>query len=181
MIAFFVTARPLAALVLQNLEDFGSSGSPFAYLFFILMQCAFSWLLLPGLSYFNIAMGFFLKNVLVAWLIATFGAWGAAQVLFLFARYALKPCLLKKFGDSIIFVVLREEVKEKPWITATMVNVLLIPTAIKNYTLPLTDLRFYQYALPSLPFYGLFSALLVFIGDSISNVRDITGGKGFGE
>lgn len=73
-----LTGKAFIVLILEKIETFASNPSPSTYAFFIGMQVVYSWLLLPGLSYFNIAMGFFLKNFFIAWAIATFGAWISA-------------------------------------------------------------------------------------------------------
>lgn len=167
--------------LLENVQNLGQSETFGAYAFFIGMQFAFSWLLLPGLSYFNIIQSFAMQNFLKAWLIATFGSWCAAVILFIIIKTCFKKSLTKKFKNNSLYKVLSSEIKENPWKTSTFVNILFIPTAFKNYTLPLTDLTLIQYMIPSLPFYMFFSAMLTLIGSQLSGFSDAEGNKSWSE
>jgi uncharacterized membrane protein YdjX (TVP38/TMEM64 family) len=158
----------------KSIEDLAQSNSFGSFAFFIGAQFAFSWFVLPGLSYFNILMSFFMKNLLKAWLIATFGAWFAAILLFILIKLCFKEKLTKKFANNSLYKVLSSEVRKNPWKTATFINILFIPTAFKNYTIPLTDLTLIQYMLPSLPFYMFFSFMLTLIGSQISDLESVS-------
>jgi uncharacterized membrane protein YdjX (TVP38/TMEM64 family) len=126
--------------ILDNVKKSGRSETFGAYAFFIGMQYAFSLLILPGLSYFNIIQAFAMNNFIKAWLVSTFGSWTAAVLLFIVIKLFFRERLIKKFKDNSLYKVLSSEIKTHPWKTSTFINILFIPTAFKNYVLPLTDL-----------------------------------------
>lgn len=49
----------------------------------------------------------------------------------------------------------------------------MIPIAIKNTLMPLTKIKFHQFAIADFPFYAFFTALLVNIGLSINSINEI--------
>lgn len=54
-----------------------------------------------------------------------------------------------------------------------ILNAIMLPTGIKNTIMPLTTLKFHQYAIADLPFYAFFTTLLVNIGLSLDTVNEI--------
>jgi hypothetical protein len=60
-----------------------------------------------------------------------------------------------------------------------MVSAILIPMALKNYSLPLTNLTFTQYVIPSTPFFAFYAALLVHTGLTITQIKEIFHPKEF--
>ena len=81
--------------------------------------------------------------------------------------------MTKKYSKNKTFRALNIEVAENPWKVGVFANLLFIPTAIKNMILPLTSLTGVQFSLPSIPFYCLFSGLLVSIGNSLGSISEI--------
>ena len=86
--------------------------------------------------------------------------------------------MTQKYASNKLYKVVRKQVREAPWKIGTLINLILIPTAIKTIIIALTDIKFIQFATPSIPFYILFTALYVNIGISLGSIKDIfTGGK----
>lgn len=99
-----------------------------------------------------------------------FSTFIAGVVCFVFVKYFFRERMLKKYGDSMMYKVFREEVKQNPWAISWMVNCLLIPSCFKNIILPLTDMTFAQFAVPKMPLYALFTLIVCVIGDQLESV-----------
>lgn len=163
------------------IRKFSNSGSFSSYLFLIGLQCFFSWVILPGLTYCIVSMGFFMKQFWTPWLIATFGGYFAALFCFVVVRKLLKGWMTKKYAGNALYQVILEETKENPWAISVLTNCLIIPTAFKNTIMPLTEMTFFQFALPKLPFYMFFSGIFTFMGMELDSVEQIMGHKSMSE
>lgn len=62
-----------------------------------------------------------------------------------------------------------------------MVSAILIPKAIKNYSLPLTNLNYWQYTVPIVSFLALHSAFITHTGLTITKLQEIFHPKKFSE
>jgi len=58
-----------------------------------------------------------------------------------------------------------------------MINSLMIPMPIKNFSIPLTDLTYMQFAIPHAFFHFLINCLIVYTGLSISDINNTIHGK----
>ena len=89
-----------------------------------------------------ITMAYFMKSFWKPFWIAFLGTFFGGVAVFLFVRYVAKERFLKYYGDSVLYKMFVEEVKENPWTISSISNVLLLPHSIKNCVLPLTELTF---------------------------------------
>lgn len=160
--------------------------SIWSYLFYFGMICCFSWLIIPGGSYFFMALSFFMKNFLEPFSIIFLGminpkylkgTYLASLACFAVVRSSFRERMERKYRDNKIFKVIKIEVEKSPWKFMLIVNLIVMPMAIKNTILPLTKVKFHQFAICSLPFYMFFTALFVNIGLSAHSVSEIVRNK----
>lgn len=66
LVIIFVLWRIFGLQILKDLVNYlekkVQERSIFSYFFYILVCCCFSWFLIPGASYFYVALSFFMKN-----------------------------------------------------------------------------------------------------------------------
>jgi len=171
----------IASFVFREIEKFSNSESWTCYFFFLGAQQIFALIPVPGLAYFNITMGYFMKNFYKSWLIATLGGWFGSQTVFVLSRYLFKNQSEKIFEKSKMLKILKHEISKNPWKTSILVHMMIIPPAIKNNLLPLTSISFRQYVISSFPFYIGFSALLCGVGSKAKSIAELTSKKSLKE
>jgi uncharacterized membrane protein YdjX (TVP38/TMEM64 family) len=128
----------------------------------------FSWFPLPGLTYFDIMIATIVKDFNYCFLVFFLTTLLSGVCCFFFVKWFMFDWLMKKYGDSIMFKVFREEVKKNPWTISFLVSCLLIPACFKNFLLPMTDLTFWQFTIPKIPVYMLTTVIVCIVGDELS-------------
>ena len=134
----------------------------------------FAFFPVPGLTYFIVTMSFMMANFPKAFIFSALASWSGSQFSFFFVRYIFKNILKDKIRKNRLFRALQDEVKEHPWKASTMISVVIIPAALKNYMLALSDVTWLQFGVPSFPFYCLFSFMLCLVGTQIKDVKKLS-------
>lgn len=167
--------------LIEYLHKAVDSRSIYSYAFFIAVECFYSIVIFPGAAYFDIALGFFMKEFWEPFWIIFLSSYLSSQVVFLASRYFFKDYLERKFKKNTLFKAIKIEVKRSPWKVSFFVNLIFLPMAIKNLLFPLTGMSYLQFCLPSLPLIALYDFLLVFVGLKIKEIKDIFEPNKFGK
>jgi len=160
------------SFLIKKIEHFSQEESLRSYSFFLGIQFVFSWVLIPGLTYFDIIMASLMKNFYKSFNIIFWGTFIGGLISFFVVKYFLRNLILKKFGDNLFYLIFKEEVKKNPWSISFLANVLMIPSCFRNLMLPLTEMTFWQFALPKIPLYVLFTAVICLLGDEITDFEE---------
>jgi uncharacterized membrane protein YdjX (TVP38/TMEM64 family) len=172
-------SKKIIVNVFAKVEELVRSNSWYSYAIFIGVEFFFSWVPLPGAMYFDIALGYFMKEFSKPFWIIFLAPCAASQISFFFVRYCFRGVVERKFGSKKIFRAIRYEVDQTPWTASFMVSAILIPMAFKNYSLPLTSLTYWQYVIPSVPFFAFYAALLTHTGLTITQIGELFHPKEF--
>ena len=159
------------------IQNYVNEGSYTSLILLYAIQVFFSCIAIPGQTFTVICMGFIMKEFFKPWIIATLGGYLGAICWFILIRYLFKPYINKYFSSSIVFNVLVEETKENPWSVSTFANFIMIPVAIKNTLLPMTEMTLWQFSVPKLPIHMGFCAVYVFIGMQVKTIGELMGSK----
>lgn len=108
-------------------------------------------------------------------MIIFFGNTVGSQICFFAVRFVFRESIERKYGNLKIFRAIRHEIEDAPWTASIMLSALFIPNAIKNYSIPLTNISYIQYAVPNTIFFGLYASLMVHTGQTIKNVQSLFG------
>lgn len=144
-----------------------------SYFTFILLECIYSVVALPGAAYVDVSLGFFFKEFWPAFWLIFLSSYLSSQITFLCARRFFKNHLEKKFKDNKFFKAVKMEVDRGPWQASFIVNLVFMPMAIKNLIFPLTDMTYLQFALPSLPMVIAYDAILIQIGMKMDRIGEL--------
>lgn len=187
VVAYFVTiywhshSKQIIATIFKTVHQLVTADKWYSYTIFFAIEFIFSWVLIPGAMYFDIALAYFMKDFWKPFWIIFIGPCVASQISFFFIRYCFRQSVEKRFGSKKIFRAIRYEVDQQPWTASFMVSAILIPMAIKNYSLPLTSLNYWQYMIPSVPFFAFYAALLTHTGLTITQLKELFHPKKFQE
>ena len=151
----------------------------YSNLIFVLIQVIFSWVILPGAMYFDIMFVFYMKSFWRPFLIIFLSNCAASQLSFFLIRFQFREKFEKKFGNTKILKAIKHEVEQSPWTASVIISLVLIPMAIKNYSVPLTNMTYEQYALPSVPIFAFYAALIVHTGLALTQIKDLFQQKSF--
>lgn len=160
-------------------EMFAQQNSLESYSFFISVQLLFSWVPIPGYTYFIVLMSFFMHDFLKSSLIAGLGSYAGGLLSYFMVKYCLRSTILRIYQNSIVYKIFLEEVKRSPWSISFFSNLLLLPHAVKNILLPLTEMTFLQFAIPKIPNYLIYTVLSCMIGNSLHSFKDFSRNKRF--
>jgi len=141
---------------------------------FLLAQLLFHLLWVPGLTFFNALVGFYMENTFYAFLFVYVPSLFSCLVTYFVARYIFKSWCLKSFLKQRVFRAFFKESAKTPWKTSALVRCMFIPVATKNYLMPLLNINFVQYAVPAALFYIPYLGAMVLFGANLSNFRKVT-------
>jgi uncharacterized membrane protein YdjX (TVP38/TMEM64 family) len=179
-ILWTVIKQNVHEFLIKKIEHFSREESFRSYAFFIGIQLVFSWVLIPGLTYLDIVMASLMKDFYKSFNIIFWGTFVGGLISFFVVKFFLKNFILRKFGDNMIYLIFKQEVKKNPWSISFVANILMIPSCFKNLLLPLTEMTFWQFALPKIPLYILFTSVICLLGDEIHDFESYVNGEHFG-
>jgi hypothetical protein len=96
-------------------------------------------LLLPFYSILTFIVCSIFKNFLLSYLYCLFCSVCGSTIIYFLCSTKFKPYLIKRFNKNVLFGVLREYSKQKPWKTAFLTRFLFIAAGVKEYILALID------------------------------------------
>lgn len=181
VVGFGLISEPVGEVVIDTILWIGTGTTVWSFLFYILGQFAYAWLMIPWSTAYIIAMTYFMDNFVAAFLVALVGGWAAAMSVFVIDRYLLYDYMERKLEKNLMYIIIKEQAEHRPLATSFVVHFLFLPMAFKNHLVPLTKIKFWQYLIPSVIFYFIYSFLLCMIGNGISQVEEITSRKGFSD
>lgn len=96
-----------------------------------------------------------------------------SQICFFGVRFILRELIERKYGKLSIFRAIKHEINDAPWTASIMLSALFIPNSIKNYSIPLTNITYIQFALPNTVFFALYASLMVNTGHTLKSVESL--------
>lgn len=181
VVIFALVSNTIGQIIIDTIVWVGTGTSVWSFLFYIIGQFAYAWLMIPWSTAYIIAMTYFMDNLIAAFLVALIGGWAAAMSVFVIDRYFIHDYMERKLEKNLMYVVIKEQAEHRPLATSFVIHFLFFPMAFKNHLVPLTKIKFWQYLIPSVIFYVLYSFVLCMIGNGISQVEEITSRKGFSD
>ena len=177
LLAWKYLSGELNYLFMTFIKEFARQDTFTSNAFFILVHFMFSWFMIPGMTYFDIIMTAFMKDFWRAYSIIFWGTYVGGIISFVAVKWFLKDCILRKYGNNIIYTIFREEVEKNPWGISALSNILMVPNCLKNLVLPLTDMTLVQFMVPKFPIYMLLTLLSCMIGDELADFESLLSGK----
>lgn len=169
--------------IIEELKTVSKSDSTLSTSILLFIQCIFSWFMLPGLTYVDFIMTALMDNYYRSLNIIFWGTYLAGIFSFFVVRYWMREHFLRKYGDMTMFKVFEKEAKERPMTVSLFVNFLWIPSCFKNILLPLTDMTFWEFAIPKFPPYLISALMIVNVASELDNLEEFieTGSIGKGK
>lgn len=171
----------LIARLIERLKKNAKENSVGSIVFFSAIQVVLSWVPIPGQSYLQAVMAYLLQSFVESFLIAFLSTLSAGVVAFIFIRYLFQESMTRLLEENFLFRAISSEAEKRPWQTSIIFNILMIPGSVKNTILPLTCLTFWQFLIPKIIFYALFTGLCCNIGVNVSNFEELATKKSFGD
>ena len=112
------------------------------------------------------------QNYLISFLFILFSQLSGDFTVFLVCSFWLRSYMLKKFRNNDFFLVLLEESKSQPYMTAFITRLLFIPNGMKNYILMAIDNSPPSYFLSALIFHSFYAAEAVIIATQIKQINE---------
>ena len=176
MVVFWESySKPILLGVYEFTKHLVEENKWYSNLTFILIQFGFAWLFLPGIIFFDTILSFLMKDFWRPFLIIFLGNTVGSQICFFAVRFVFREAIERKYGNLKIFRAIRHEIEDAPWTASIMLSALFIPNAVKNYSIPLTNITYLQYALPNTVFFGMYASLMVHTGQTVKNVKSLFG------
>jgi len=152
-----------------------------SYSIYFLAQLLFHLLWVPGLTFWNALIGYYMDNVWVAFAVVYIPAVISCFITYFVAKYIFKAWCLNRFLTHKVFKAFFQESKEKPWKTSIFFRMMFVPVATKNYMMPLLNINFVQYAIPAAIFYIPYLGAMVFVGANLDNIIKVAEGNGWSD
>jgi uncharacterized membrane protein YdjX (TVP38/TMEM64 family) len=152
-----------------------------SYTVYFAAQIGFHLFFLPGLTFWNALIGYYMESTWKAFLVVYI-----PSVISCFMTYAVVRVIFKNwcFGLCMKKRVFRAFFKESvatPWRTSWLVRCMFIPVATKNYMMPLLEVNFLQYAVPAAVFYIPYLGAMILVGKNLNEFKSVIGGEGWGK
>jgi len=158
-------------------EYYVNNDSILSYLVFFSAQMAFHLLFVPGLTFFNVLVGFYMKNTLKAFLVIYLSSVVSCMITYYVARFLFTDYFEKTIFKKDIFNHMLNLSKASPWKASSMTRVLFIPVAYKNYGIALLRIDFVHYIVPAIIFYVPYLLFMVLVGASMSSIEQLSSNK----
>merc|ERR1712048_1237756 len=98
----------------------------------------------------------------------------ANVVSVLIARHLVKDLVMEKVvKKSELLTMVAEAVKDEPWKMAFLVRGSMVPLFVKNYGLGVTDIGYLPNACCSLIFTNFYAAQNIYMGSTMSNLKEV--------
>lgn len=146
---------------------------------YLVAQLLFHLLWIPGLTFFNALVGFYMKNTFYAFLAVYIPSVFSCFITYFVARYIFKQWCLTSFLKQRVFRAFFKESNKTPWKTSWLVRCMFIPVATKNYLMPLLNINFVQYAIPAAVFYIPYLGAMVLVGANLNNFAKVAEENGW--
>jgi uncharacterized membrane protein YdjX (TVP38/TMEM64 family) len=99
----------------NKVEYFVNNDSVYSYMFFFGFQVAFHLLFLPGLTFFDVLLGFYMKNTLKAFLVVYSTSVVSCMMTYYVARFLFKDYFEKTIFKKDLFNHMLELSEKSPW------------------------------------------------------------------
>jgi len=140
---------------------------------YLVAQLLFHLLWVPGLTFFNALIGYYMHNTWLAFLAVYIPSVISCFITYFVARYIFRNWCLKSFLKQRVFRAFFKESAKTPWKTSALVRCMFIPVATKNYLMPLLNINFVQYAIPAALFYIPYLGAMVLVGANLNNIAKV--------
>merc|ERR1712048_261017 len=98
----------------------------------------------------------------------------ANVVSVLIARHLVKDLVMEKVvKKSELLSMVAEAVKDEPWKMAFLVRGSMVPLFVKNYGLGVTDIGYLPNACCSMIFTNFYAAQNIYMGSTMSNLKEV--------
>jgi hypothetical protein len=116
VLIYFITnywhshSKQIATKFFDVVHKLVNANTWYSYTIFFLIEFMFSWLLIPGATYFDIALAYFMKDFWRPFWIIFLGPMVAAWISFFSIRYCFRGFIERKFGRKKLFKAIKYEV-----------------------------------------------------------------------
>lgn len=125
--------------IYDNLMSLYKNNPILTYLLIWVIEVVSLILILPLYSILTFIVCSIFKNFWVSYLYCLFCSLCGSSIIYFISNTKLKPCLIRRFDKNLLYSVLRNYCKEKPWKTAFLTRFLFIAAGVKEYILGLVD------------------------------------------
>ena len=151
-----------------------------SFIIFFVLHAPYQIFILPGYTLFAIAAGFFLKDIIYAFLMLFLGtvffvfnflvnAVWTAIVYFLF-RFSFQDFIKEMLQDEDYYKIFETKCKSEPLKTSLVIRFLFIPQVYKNFFLCIFDISFNDFYWPALAQYFCYLGLPLIIGHNLKSL-----------
>lgn len=121
-VTYFESANLKAYIqwISDQTEYYVNNDSIVSYIFFFAFQMAFHLLFVPGLTFFNVLVGFYMKNTLKAFLVIYLTSVISCMITYYVARFLFTNYFEKTIFKKDIFNHMLNLSKESPWKASAM-------------------------------------------------------------
>jgi hypothetical protein len=145
---------------------------PFLTCFVILLiHIVNSLLCLPFRTILTFIVVSIIKNYWISFFFCLFCGLASSSILFLISSTRIKPYLLKKFSDSLLFKILLKFGKKSPWRTCFLTRLLYISSGIKDYFLALVDVPYLCFIVSAVVLQSLLILEIIFVHKEMGELR----------
>ncbi len=170
IILFIVLSKFVFGRMLKKIatvcEKIGNLPAVYRYSNFCLILILYQILPLPAQTTFVLVMAYILEDYIASMLILYASVAISGSITFIASRYLFSECLNKKYKDSYVLRIIKEDMKERMHITNIAVRLMYIPAAIKNHSLVISGATYWVYILWYFVAETFFGLLLVSMGIS---------------
>lgn len=135
----------------------------------------------PGLNTAIILIAFAMHK----WFVSVIFTWLcqllASVIVYFVTRYCWKECFHKRFEQNVLYQMIIEESKLKPFSFTLMIRFVEVLESVKNVMIALGPVDFKIFILTNVVYNFLQSCFYCYIGVNLSNINDFIGGKSFSE
>lgn len=133
----------------------------------------------PGLNTSIMLIAFAMEDWILSVIFTLTCQMIASVIVFMVTRYCWRDCFHKRFEQNILYQMILEESKLKPFSFTLMIRFVEILESIKNVMIALGPVKFQTFILTNLVYNCTQSCLYCYIGVNLGNINDLIGGKSF--
>lgn len=142
---------------------------------FLLLALLLTFLVVIGFptTPWELALGYFFHSYAIAFLMDMCCKISGFVIIFCIAKTLLKKKIDELLEENKYFRIIKLGVNKHPYKTVFLIKVMMIPHLIKNYGLGITDIKFFQYIVPSFVVAAIFGAGWIYLGRQLAGFSSV--------
>lgn len=179
-VIYFLYEKSIMKFIHDNLSSVLKKSDIVAFLIIVGSQFIFGMVLfLPGLFYFNILIAIIMRDMYLVWALTFIGEYLASLLVFFVIRTFFAEFFQEKLKFFIPYQILKYESKKNPLRNGIVFMSLFIPANVKNYSIAISELKFWQACVAFFPGPLMICLLSAMLGSKMEHLDELINPKDF--